>query len=245
MKKCLFIVLSTLISCNSFATQNKKVDSKDLFFCPEKIECSREGRIESCKPIGEHIENWTNIREAGKVQKGNYKFLSINNVSYQKPEPSLISCTYENITDGISRRLEIWEILTGFFEAYYSKEYNWNIYGYDASCSAKESKNCPVLRAAGLAIDAEHSSNTLNVYANGVFLIKTVEYYAKFISVDKALYGCEGLTKCTLQFLTDSGQPRLVGIVEVDMNDAMKIIEITPEGKGIYKEAPFNTVAIQ
>ena len=65
-------------------TPSAKEVSEDHIFCPEKIDCSEEGNIGSCKAVGDNLNYWGKMQENGRIIKGAYIFQAATS-SYQVP----------------------------------------------------------------------------------------------------------------------------------------------------------------
>ena len=71
--KLLFFIITTLTMMLKFNTALAEEEPGTLY-CPEKIECSRDKSISSCKAVGDNLEYWGEITSTGWVKKGTYSF---------------------------------------------------------------------------------------------------------------------------------------------------------------------------
>lgn len=217
--------------------------------CPEKIECSKDKSISSCKAFGEHLEYWGKIYSEGTVKKGIY-FLTRIDSSYQNPTtvysyPNI--CSYGNVDYPLSPILGIsppgfgsYDYKSHFWEAKQNDITKWWIYGYQAQCNNGGSiinpQDCPLEEVPLVKIKSDYQSNItkISAYANG-FLLDDNYWYPDFnnqfpwkaINMYKTWDACSDTGLCTIELMATINQAIVdIGSIVIDMDNKMKIVHV-------------------
>jgi hypothetical protein len=227
-KKIQYIGFALLISGNVYA--------EDFLYCPDTIECTAEGHMESCKIIGDSADMWFIPGEGIRVAKGIYK-LKINSIisSYQLSQPTLSYCGYINDESGKSLTVESKH---AFLEAYIGKNTKWIESNGMASC-IEYAKNidCPFSLTNGVGVH-NNMANQFHYLAYGneikVYQVQgDGDWYIDDFEFNEA---CAGMKECQMdifQTYSTHGDEK-IGTVIIDTLNKMKILKIintSPGGK--------------
>ena len=243
--------------------------SKALY-CPEKIECSKDKSISSCKAFGKYLEYWGKIYATGTVKKGTYFLLQVDS-SYQYPYmpysyPNVCSyqnVDYLNITLGISPIGSIGTIGANskilFWEAAPNDTTKWFISGFQAQCTnwpqPISPDECPLelLPLVKIKSNYESSIAKISAYANGILLNDDYWYpgdnqvYWKAINLYQAWDACSDKGLCTIELMGTINEALVdVGSIVVDMDNKMKIVHVHAiTGFEISHDEQLNSIEIK
>lgn len=241
IKLLIFIIASLAILLQSNTVLAEEAAS--VLYCPEKIECTKDKSVSSCKIIGQYSE-WGNIEAWSTIRKGVHALTSVQS-SYQKPlwwrEPYTI-CYYSNIDYSGSMlsvepihnkipRLSQWESTS-------NNTTNWQTGGYSAYCHSDDTpldpRACPLELVPSIEIESHaYFSSKLSVYANGILLNKNNEnwyisdFYYQIINMYQAWDACSDTGLCTIELMATINEALVdVGSIVVDMDNKMKIVYV-------------------
>lgn len=210
-------------------------------FCPEKIECSKDKSISSCKAIGEHLEYWSKALSIGTVIKGTYFFDQVYSI-YQTPYlpigASNSVCSYVNVDyPNITLKTAIREFDKAvFWEAAPNNTTKWIIDGFQAQCNNDSSsiinpKACPLELLPLIKIRTAYRTQ-ISAHANGILLQNSQinrgdDFSWTAINMYQAWDACSDTGLCTIELTLNIYQTRVdVGNIIVDMDNKMEIVHV-------------------
>lgn len=235
--KSLIFVFTALLQSNIVLAETKV----SLLYCPEKIECTKDKSISSCKIVGQYSE-WGNIQAWATTRKGVYTLTSVQS-SYQNPlwwQGAYTICYYSNI-DYAGSLLSVEPIRNKIprlsqWEAAILNTNNWQTLGYNASCHVENAdpKVCPLELVSSIEIESPtYFSSKLSVYANGILLNKNnegwfgIDSYYHIINIYQAWDACSDTGLCTLELMATINDALVdVGSIVVDMDNKMNIVHV-------------------
>lgn len=140
MNKLFMFTLSVFLTNASIAS--------NYVYCPDSIQCSKYGDVNSCKIIGgDSISSWKIYSEiSGKVESAGYSFTSVSSFyEYDKVNTlkSFCSYSYESPNKKIHKYIALINNDPLHFEASLEGDNSWEIYGYHAYCQDSNLK-CPM-----------------------------------------------------------------------------------------------------
>lgn len=240
----------------------------EILYCPEKIECSKDKSISSCKAVGEHIEYWDKITNNGTVEKGSYFLTSVIS-AYQDPnapfnyyEPR---CFYsKNIDDSsknplnaslqISPKSDNSDYKSSFWEANQNDTSKWHgwIEGSQVYCQDNiTTKDCPLKQIPLVRVKFDTTSliEKISPYANGI-QTECVNYpWHSWCAINeyKAWDSCSDRGLCTIELMARINQALVdVGSIVVDMDNRMNIVYVHAiTGFEISHDKQLNSIEIK
>jgi hypothetical protein len=239
-------------------------ETPKALYCPEKIECSKDKSISSCKATGEHLEYWSKVSASGTVKKGTYFLNSIYSY-YQYPFTMYSSgCSYSTTDYYPAPTLYVntpteYNIKLIQWEAAKNDTSKWQIYGYQAQCNdynvQLDPKTCPLepVPLVKVIVPATYwNISKISAYANGVLL--NDEYFSqdnqfnwKSINMYQAWDSCSDTGLCTIELMATINQVLVdVGSIVVDMDNKMKITHVHAiTGFEITHDEKLNSIEIK
>lgn len=254
MKKIelLFVILLAIL----FQSTPALAGTPKILFCPEKIECTKDKSISSCKAIGKHVEYWGNVYEDSTVKKGVY-FLTQAESYYQSPYTyHTNNCFYSNpdyslITLAVSNPVEfIWG--TSSWEAYPHHSTKWFEGRYSIFCHNNSlpmsPEECPFKQVPFIKIIGNAKLDMISAYANGSLIVnKDGSINPRIINMYQAWDACSDNGLCTINLIaTIEGATINIGNIIINMDHKMKIMHVDSDattGFKIYQKDK-NTIEI-
>ncbi|MCC5791282.1 MAG: hypothetical protein JJT82_01540 [Legionellaceae bacterium] len=264
--KLLFFIITPLVMLLQSNTVLAEEPPKVLY-CPEKIECSKDKSISSCKAIGEHLEHWGNPYAFGTIMKGSHILYEVRS-SYQHlnhgifslciyrndsyPSTKLIVNNFEDIKNANSKTL--------FWEASLNDKTIWYIDGFSARCMDNEqpliSEKCPLESIPLVRINTSLKSkiSKISIYANGVLIQNNSlsidrdnHVYWMGINMYQSWDACSDTGLCTFELMATINKAFVnIGSIIVDMGNKMKIVYThATTGFEIYHDEKLNSIEIK
>lgn len=244
MKKICFIYSIVILSVfSSVSLADNTQYPPAILYCPFKIICSINNKLDSCNIEGNLFQYWKIVANEGKVIKGTYNLKKVES-KYQFPEIiGEVFCQYNNIENGIERLINVWKFVPNNFEAYYTKTTKWNIIGYQAECFSDNPQSCPLIEKPELIF-------TTNGYWTADFYTKNNPYIPIRVPMtyEAAVSACGSISQCEINVHTKSAQGGFNAgyvIIDLTINDFIKIVKVSPTTGAnckIEKIEPFNTI---
>lgn len=204
--------------------------------CPEKIDCSRDKSVSSCRAIGDNSEYWGKVYADGTVKKGTYDLSSVR-AGYQSPNNYQdVGCSYSNPDYAITLHLST---LSDFslWEADLNESNKWIAQGYFAYCFNNgwpiNPELCSFRKIPLIKIDTSAYSGiiSLSAYANGVLIDQNISINpgnALMINIYKAWDACSDSGKCSINLMANNSLID-VGSIIVDMDNNMQIVQVNSD----------------
>lgn len=263
MKKINYLFLLLVVSflhTTSFAfVNNKNSCQKTLFYCPQKIECSEKGNVQSCRVYGSNLEYWNidSLQPNAPITQGTYKFASAGS-TYQQPNPddNYAGCSYQNVTNRMANYIGISAKKSAYIEAAFDDSQSWRGQGYSVGCSGDD---CPFIEPGLFIKKIIHTSTKgdfkaqvkLSVDGN---IIQTGDTTTDIITYEKAFLVCGSVQQCKIDInidTTDSKNPTYpiyIGSVIVNMMSDLHIVNVSPNscsGYTMKRTETFNTISFE
>jgi hypothetical protein len=238
-----FISLSVFFVLAFQASCIWSVEVPKELFCPEKIECSQDKNLSSCKVFGNHLELWGELVPKGAINKGIYNLQHVQ-ATYQNPYLGFINhCDYlhenfENLNLMLSSASD-YSPGSLQWEAMQDVDTHWQINGYLADCENHglpiQAKHCPLVPVPEIHILSSTTTNIFGIatYANGIlinegFWLSCVDSQCyQSIPIYQARDACSDTGLCSINLMAKyPGSVVDAGKIIVDMNDHFKIIEV-------------------
>lgn len=227
-----------------FAYPDTTPDEQPTLYCPQQINCTVDGQLDSCEIEGDTAKYWMFGPDAnnGRIVKGIYNFKSVD-AKYEIPiidyrEPV---CQYTNQEENIERLIKLDKAaIQNKFMASPSSSTQWSIVGYQGSCISNDPKQCPLTESPELVFDY-----------NGVsafFYLEASHIAINYLSYESALEACGNISNCEMSVKTRYPNGFDAGSVVIDVTESnvIKVVSITSSASSPYKlekEDPFNTIA--
>ena len=257
--KLLFFILAPLATLFQFNTALAE-NSPIVLNCPEKIECSRDKSISSCKSVGDNLEYWGEIDSAGWIiKKGTYSFQTA--ISYYQPTHNYEDvplCVYSLFESGREIAEARIRIKPGVhLEALLNAPTQWRTYASRADCynggsptpTPQDPKLCPFNKIPLIGITlGSNNYFSLSAYANGILITKAPIYSPMgVINMYQAWDACSDTGLCTIELMATINQALVgVGSIVVDMDNKMKIVDVYAiTGFEISHDEKLNSIEIK
>lgn len=229
-KLIFFILIPLTIFCQNTVLAE---ELPKVLYCPEKIECTKDKSIRSCKILGDHAEQWGNLQSDGTVKKGIY-FFNYAESTYQQPYfyDNGLQCNYAPVDDhSISINVRT---VSYYWDVVSVEGTKWMTRGYQAYCSwqgaeqTSDPKDCPVEPMSIVKINYDRAHYPIFAYANGVLLGNTWSQTDQtIITLYDAWEGCSDTGLCIIELMATINQAVVnVGSIFVDIDRKMKIVHV-------------------
>lgn len=263
MKQCKLIRKLSILCCifllnNTFGYVNHSIPAQNIIFCPEKMECYRQGDQVTCKKIGGDTQYWLVNWYSGLVE-GIYNFTNAI-VNYSPGKVSNIHCNYKYYGEfpfPIPRDLSVGIIQIGYanFEPLKDKTSKWETTSNYDICKSDSSLSCPLAEKVSLIISQIIFEK--NGYPSGPRIKLDLAINSKLyehemnsdyfiMTNDELLKACGSVKQCTLYVKETNDKMYNYGTIEVDLSGDMKILKITQPKYDfpylIQKHELFNTI---
>lgn len=234
MRHAIISIFVTLLSFNALAqSKNTAPDNSELFYCPEKVTCTRDGDINSCTHEQQPSKYWTfsKYQHPDYVFAGEYELTNIQTSFHSNHAVHgwRTSCNYEN-SEVNTRYIQVGTVPYAGLEAYYDENTNWTIYPTGgASCDSQPSATCPLKKASALIV-LNTTEKKLGINHKKPFLSPIVEIWPGSldeprvggISYDQidTIYHCNESNLCNLALSVEGD---FIAEVIVDLDNKLKI----------------------
>lgn len=214
-------------------------------FCPEKIECTKDKSISSCKAVGDHVKYWGNIYEDNIVRKGTYFLIQVesyyqspytyhsNNCMYSNPDYSLITLAVSNPLEFIWG-MPSWEANPNNMNKWLAGRYSILCYNNGLPLNPED---CPFRRVPFIKIIGNSKLDLISTYANGVLIAnKDGSINPRIINMYQAWDACSDTGFCTINLIsTSEGATVNIGNIIVNIDKEMKIIQVNSDATTGFK----------
>lgn len=246
-----------LIIHSSFAyVSGKKSVNETYVYCPSQIVCSEAENLKSCKYDGVNPIYWDHmwVNDKTDVIVGTYKF-RLASSTYHSNSGTGVICSYKNDSSG-GKNIALYAEYQTNLEAAYSGTTPWILKYYPdlttADCRADTPLSCPLHEQSSFAIINNNVLWLVFPAINGS-PIYGVGYAKSVVRYEDALTKCQSERLCTIDIMAVESNKELgshikIGSVTVDMDDRLKIKEITSyksSGYEIRKFDHFNSVEVK
>lgn len=252
MKKILFVLCFIGLSLPVFSETTQ--DGQHILYCPHHIDCSVDGKLESCHMSDNQYGVWENPWNNGRVGKGIYSLKKVVSKYQLELFNDETICQYSlDDHQGIEKLMTVMikgagdgNYTPNIFNAFLGNSSQWSVTGWHADCLSSDPKLCPLVETPEIAYWSQSSENTYMYVSGGVFSQSTLSY-------NRLLSVCGASSICYVdigEFENDTPEGRkfkLSGSVRVDLSlpDIINIVSIStiPTSPCIYKKKePFNTI---
>lgn len=255
----------TVFSSDVFADMTP--NSQPILYCPHHIECTMDGKLESCLLSDNDYGVWGKPFNTGRVVKGIYTLKNAT-ASYQtrdagtngNPNGQLASCNYSMIS---SQRVE--KLMTVyishqqvvsenyyspvFFEAFLSSDSQWSVSGEKADCISDNPKSCPLTEIPEISLNYRIIGSNINrsFYWEDNSHLNTVIIRSNRISYDGLLSLCGATTSCKVNIGENNREHTPNGVITLDISqpDVVKVVYIQTDKSSsciLKKATRFNTI---
>lgn len=236
-----------IITFQSYANVNQNNDV--IQYCPEKIECTVAGKLDSCRIVGDTYNIW----QLGSFvpEKGTYIFQkAYAKYNIPKPHPYRPSCSYSNFNGKVEKQhmLSLNNKLDTSFQAYLDSASLWKVLEYDAECVSDDPKLCPLSEIPEVVIIS-------NIYSTSYFpefrFKPTNTRIYNPMSYNDAVAVCGNISRCDITVIENSQTGTYeAGYITLDLThaDTIKLLNITsyePSRCALMKKEPFNIIYCQ
>jgi len=252
MKKIsyIFIFATSLLHTVGYSYVSNKSNPSNLIYCPDLINCSQDGRLDTCKPVGtsRDLQYW-NVNEmtnTGRVLWGKYTFTGVSS-SYQAANSDThhAECNYSYQ----GRSLHLKSIKSAYIEAAPNNSKYWTVSGNSAGCSGPNGSagSCPLIESGLFIIKEINKGSNLKVKVRAnCMIIKedanlSINEKTTHVSYDEAFPACGGAQQCKFDISIDPSMsdkptyPLYAGSVIVDMMNDMRIVKVSSNICSGYK----------
>ncbi|WP_131779197.1 hypothetical protein [Legionella bozemanae] len=231
-------------------------DGRPVLYCPDHIDCSFDGKLDSCHMSDNPYGTWRIYTNEGRVTKGTYRLKNVKS-SYQifypgdNPDPTV--CSYSKIDDrGIEKLIRVkikgvWsseDYSPNFFEAFLSHISAWSIRGWDAECFSDNPQICPFVELPEIALISLVKGKG---YPGRLFYWSETQS-AEILSYQMLLNLCGPTTACKINIgEVDGLNFKNNGIVTLNIMrpDIVTVVDLYTSPSSpctLKKKEPFNTI---
>jgi hypothetical protein len=220
----IFITFALLCISQGIHAQNywKKTSDQEYIYCPDKIICTQNRSIESCKLQGIDTDNWGSLSQGNVIQKGEYMFYNASS-PYQMQNIAYSSgnCNYtiDGGTHTISTRSKLDDI-----EGNLNAQSKWSPPNNSWTfCTTSHYKDCPFAKIPRINFILE--SVKIKNYANNISV--GLSTHPERLTLYQAWDGCFDDQFCTINIVeADDSALTPIGSFTVDMSNRMAIEQI-------------------
>jgi hypothetical protein len=243
------VVLLVLIFTHpTYVLADTTPDGRPIIYCPDHVECTEAGNIDSCNLSKSEYGIWSVIGwfNQAKTQKGIYNFEAVSTRDWFGLPFSTLTCVYKNssnprIVTHIVASIDKYAEGSILEPESISTDNNWWVIDDVPKCES-DTKLCPMVETPEIAFDPRNLNN-FRLSINGNILEKGN------LSYDELLLACGATSICYVNVeTTQNGRDyTLAGFVRVDvtMPDKVEIVYISTAKDSpcqFKRKIPFNLI---